>query len=85
MSEKMWKIKGFDGEKQIFQQTISLSEPDVFTLLRCLASCHLNEDEVISAFLGNNAHLEVRPNNGGTAGFSTTGGWHYTAMIESGE
>ncbi len=91
MPKQIWKIRGCDGGKRIFERTIPygcLSDREVTELLKRLASRHLSDDEVVDASLRKNAkghisHLEVRPNRGGTPGLMTTGsGHHYIAVVE---
>ena len=91
MSIRSWKIRGYDGNRQVFERAIplgSLSDAQVTMLLQRLASRHLTDEEVVSASLRRNAvgyapHLEVQKNPGGKYAIMTTGsGHHYAAVVE---
>lgn len=90
MTKRFWKIRGYDGNRKVFEQTVSagsLSEPEMTALLKHLASRHLSEDEVVSASLRRNAkdyvgHLEIQRNTGRKYALMTTGSdRHYIAVI----
>lgn len=91
MSNRSWKICGYDGAREVFQRAVpegALSESEVIILLQRLASRHLTDDDVVSSSLRKNAddyavHLEVQRSRGGKYVLMTTGsGHHYIATIE---
>jgi len=53
---KVWKIRGWDGDKLIFEREVAgnLSEPEVSTMLQRLACRHLSDAEIIRASLRKN-------------------------------
>jgi hypothetical protein len=90
MSNRHWIVTGYDGENEIFKQTIpeaALSEAEMTTLLQRLASRHLKPDEICDASLRKNtsgyrSDLEINRNLGGRFALMTTGNtWYYTAII----
>ena len=89
MPEKVWRIKGSDGDQQILDKTLPFDrflEEEIITVLKCLASCHLDKGEVMSSFLPEDdkwytPHLEVTPIGGKTYGFMTSD-TNYTATVE---
>ena len=91
---KVWKIRGFDGFRVVFERTIpqnSLSDAEAIAMLQRLQARHLSDGEIVSASLrqgtaGYRHDFEVQRNHGGSYGFMTTStGWHYSATIEEAE
>ncbi len=90
MSERNWKITGYDGAKVLFERFVTegaLSEKQMMELLLRLQAKHLTNEEIISSSLkkrskGRTDHLEVRRNSRGKYALMTTGsGWHYAATL----
>lgn len=90
MRKRHWIVTGYDGENEIFKQTIpegALSEAEMTILLQRLACRHLKPDEICGASLRKNASgyrsdLEINRNREGRFALMTTGSsWHYTAII----
>ena len=88
MPNRVWKIKCLDGTEQIDEKTFPyerFSSQEIITFLQCLASSHLEKDEVISSFLPKDdrwytPHLEIHREGGR---FMTHGGGHhYVASVE---
>ena len=88
---KVWKIRGFDGDRLTFEREIplgSLSELEMETLLQRLAARHLTDGEVVGASLrrgsaGYRYDFEIARNTGGLFALMTPGsGMHYTATVE---
>lgn len=48
MSKKNWKIRGYDGLNQTFEETspADFSDIKIIGRLRLLAACHLEPEEV---------------------------------------
>jgi hypothetical protein len=72
---RFWRIEGYDGTRLFFRKILafgSLSEPEMITLLKRLASRHLTDDEIIAASIRSNArgyapHLEHRVDSPATS------------------
>jgi len=88
MPRRVWKIRGYDGDKQVFEQSIpagSLTDQEMIALLQRLASRHLSDGDVIASSLKKNASgyaplLEVRRHHWT---FATEGQpFRYTAAVE---
>jgi len=88
MPRRVWKIRGYEDERQVFEQAIpagSLTDQEMVALLQRLASRHLSDGEVIASSLNKNTrghapYLEVRRDH---RSFATTGSrFCYTAAVE---
>jgi hypothetical protein len=92
MSNRFWKIRGYDGLTLVYERAIptaALSVAAIKVLLQRLACRHLTDDEVVSSSLRMNAdgyspHLEIQTNGLRNYELMTSGtGYHYTALIDS--
>ena len=88
MVGKHWRIDGSDGTDEIFSCTVSiaLSDGEIKSLLKCLASKHLTCDEIIDASLRRNmkgyrSDLEVKAIGGKRHGWMTGGSPNYVASV----
>jgi hypothetical protein len=72
-SKRYWKIEGYDSTDKTFEKVLpegSLSESEIVVLLQRLSARHLDEDEIVSSSLRQNAtgyasHLERHIDQGG--------------------
>ncbi len=56
MSDRTWKIEGWDGFKQIYTGEVpgTLTEEEILKMLQRLQARHLSHEEVVSASLRKN-------------------------------
>ena len=87
MSNRVWKIRGFDGMALTFERSIpegSLSEAEVKVMLQRLVARHLTDGEVVGGSLrqgtaGYRHDFEILRARGEMTNGS---GMHYTAAVE---